>query len=102
LFCTTLYCLAFQAGILVYDQHTFVNVLDGRSAVGVGAMDGVAVHLKLPGSQMGCRLDDPDAVISAYVSDPQFAEITYFDAAAEVTRTLHIGDSTVCAQGLGL
>lgn len=95
-------CLAFQAGVLIYDQHTFVNVLDGRAAVGVGAVDGEAVHLNIPGSSNSCRLDDPDGVISAYVRDPHFAPLRHFDAMADTTRQLHVAGTTVRACGLGI
>lgn len=95
-------CLVFQAGVLVYDQHTFVNVLDGRAAVGVGAIDGQAVHPNILGRRNSCRLDDPDSVISAYVGDPHFAAIFHFDAAAETTRRLNVLGATVIAHGLGV
>jgi hypothetical protein len=95
-------CLAFQAGILVYDQHTFVNVLDGRPAVGVGVADGQAVHVALKGAAIPCRLDDPDTVISAYACDPHFAAIAHFDAAANITRHLSLLGATVTAEGLGV
>ncbi len=94
-------CLAFQAGILVYDQNTFVNVLDGRPAIGVGVVNGQAVHVTRRGDLASCRLDDPDSVISAYVGDPHFA-LAHFDVAASVTRRLSILGSSVQAEGLGI
>lgn len=95
-------CLAFQEGILVYDQQTFVNVLDGRPAIGVGVVDGQAVHFSRKGSPTACRLDDPDTVISAYAGDPHFATIEHFSVAADVTRHLSVLGSTVRAEGLGI
>ena len=95
-------CLVFQSGILVYDQHTFANVLDNRSAVGIGVANGEAVHVTFDGHPTPCRLDDPDTVISAYASDPHFGDIAHFDATSEITRHLSMLGSTVTARGLGI
>lgn len=95
-------CLEFQKGVLAYDQHTFVNVLDGRSAVGVGVVDGRAVSLRTGGGGARCRLSDPDEVVSAYVNDPQFADLRAFDAACETERCFEIMGATVSARGLGI
>jgi hypothetical protein len=95
-------CLAFQAGILIYDQHTFVNVLDGRPASGVGVANGQAVHMALKGAPTPCRLDEPDTVIAAYAGDPHFSDIASFDAAADVMRLLSMPGSIVMAKGLGI
>lgn len=95
-------CLVFQAGVLVYDQHTFVNVLDGRAAVGVGAVNGEAIQLSLRGDATKCRLDDPDSVIAAYSADKSFGALVHFDAAADTTRRLDVSGITVVARGLGI
>lgn len=94
--------LQFQGEVLVYDQQTFVNVLDGRSAGGVGAANGVAVHQTMGGASFGCRLDEPESVIDAYVADPQFKALAHFDAAADTCRQFAVLGTVVKSCGLGI
>lgn len=94
--------LEFQGGVLVYDQHTFVNVLDGRAATGVGASNGAAVHPTLSGDSFSCRLDEPDSVVAAYAADPQFAALAHFDAAADTCRQFEVLGTVVKSCGLGI
>jgi len=95
--------LRFQGDVLLFDQHTFVNVLDGRAAIGVGKdAAGHAIHPRLSGGPSDCRLDDPDSVITAYLDDETFRDLKHFDVAAAATRRLLVLGQLVKARGLGI
>lgn len=95
-------CLMFQEGILLYDQHTFVNVLAGRPANMTGALKGNVVNATILSNGKPCQLDNPDSVIEGYLSDPQFKDLSQFDAVADVTRAMLVAGSIIVSRGLGL
>lgn len=95
--------LCFQGDVLLYDQHTFVNVLDGRTAVGVGNdSEGNAIHPRLSGGNADCCLNDPDSVIAAYLSDEAFSDLRYFDVATDLDRRMLVLGQMVRSRGLGI
>jgi hypothetical protein len=95
--------LCFEGGALLYDQNTFINVLEGRSA-GEFRKDeaGNIRYSQTLGKPTMCRLDDPDSVIAAYLSDERFRALWHFDFAASVERKMLVLGQMVIARGLGV
>ncbi len=92
-----------QNGILLYDMHTFVNLMAGRAAVEIGMVNGQIIHRPtatcggLPPSP-----HEPDSAIDAYLADPLFQHLSHFDTAARASRHVSVGAATIIAHGLGI
>ena len=92
-----------QNGILLYDMHTFVNLMAGRAAVEIGMLDGQIINRPAAAREgPPPSPHDPDSAIDAYIADPLFQHLSRFDTAARVRRQACNGALTVVAHGLGL
>ncbi|KPG76687.1 hypothetical protein [Pseudomonas libanensis] len=92
-----------QNGILLYDMHTFVNLVAGRAAVEIGMVDGQIIHRPAAAREGPPPSPHaPDSAIDAYLADPLFQHLSRFDSAARVSRRVCIGAHTVVAHGLGI
>lgn len=92
-----------QEGVLLYDVHTFCNVLDGRSATALHAENRKISHQHFAGNQEAAVVPhDPESVIAAYLADPKFIDLKHFDAVKRLRRSVAMPTYTVEAKGLGI
>lgn len=92
-----------QNGVLLYDMHTFVNVMKAEGGVAVGMANGRVVHDEVR-LAAGPRpsLHEPDAVIASRLSDPSMQHLAAFDVMGQMCRKGCVGGATVATYGLGI
>lgn len=95
-----------ETGVAIYDLHTFCNVLHGGEAsilkIGREFVDPLGSVTTLENRPLD--LAEPDAVLSAYLSDSNsvWAPIQNFAVAELVTRAIHVEESHIFAVGVGV
>lgn len=92
-----------QNGVLLYDMHTFVNVMKAEGGVAVGMANGRVVHDEVrlvAGSRPS--LHEPDAVIASRLRDPSMQHLEAFDVIGQVCRKGSVGGATIATYGLGI
>jgi hypothetical protein len=92
-----------QNGVLLYDMHTFVNVMKAEGGVAIGMANGRVVHDEVR-LAAGPRpsLHEPDSVIASRLGDPSMQHLAAFDAMGEVCRKGVVGGATIETYGLGI
>jgi hypothetical protein len=92
-----------QNGVLLYDMHTFVNVMKAEGGVAVGMANGRVVHDEVR-LAAGPRpsLHEPDVVIASRLSDPSMQHLAGFDVIGQVCRKGSVGGATIATYGLGI
>lgn len=92
-----------QNGVLLYDIHTFSNVLAGRIGVASGVTNGTFFNIDIAASSDSRPSPhSPDVVIEAYLQDPKFSHLLHFDMAKACRRRVTVGGVNVIAEGLGV
>lgn len=92
-----------QNGVLLYDLHTFANILLDRGGVAVGMVEGRVVNQAVD-QPAGPRpsLHSPDSVIAACLLRPDLQHLRSFDFVTRLSRQTKIGESVIVADGLGI
>lgn len=89
-------------GICFYDLHTFCNGIKGREAIVGSLRPNEEKVMGLIHGDAVVDMSDPDAVISAYVNDPNWLRLARYDAVARVSRATTVNGVVVTAEGLGI
>ncbi|WP_423599953.1 hypothetical protein [Roseateles sp. MS654] len=92
-----------QNGVLLYDLHTFANILTDRPGVAVGMAYGRVVNESI--DKTGAprpSLHSPDSVIASCLRRPSLQHLRSFDLVSRLRRQSSVAGTLIVADGLGV